>query len=525
MALPASLPFVRLLLAVLAPLLLHITFTAADASSSPKVIGLDFHRRVAQTTPQLNSAARLGRRQDIVSATLDNLEITYLINITVGIPPQPFSVLLDTGSSDLWVPSVLSDACYESEISCHILGAYDRSRSDTGELIVQDAFQIQYQDNSQVLGDYINETVAIGEAEIQNLTLGVATQATRPLGVMGIGYNAGESIARSDPDSAYPNIVQQLKDQGLIRTTAYSLWLNDLYSLTGSILFGGVDTAKYAGPLVALPVQQGPNNTYRDLTVALSSFSVTDDSGKTVYSQENLAVPAVLDSGTTITFLPDDIATDVINGVGAIEDDYLGLIVPCDLAESPAKFVFAFGGSDGPSFPISIRQFVRPIVLEDGSQPEFTDGSGAVCGFGLMSSGGPDEPIVLGDTFLRSVYVVYDLENNLIAMAETKFNATDSDVVEMSGDSIPGVSSTATGVTVTQSYTGFPLRTEARTRSGEAQYTGGHRTPTFDFGTPTSTSSGGVTALGPPRVQANTLLSGFALMVSLILGGSLVLMR
>lgn len=41
----------------------------------------------------------------------------------------------------------------------------------------------------------------------------------------------------------------------------------------------------------------------------------------------------------------------------------------------------------------------------------------------------PSGDIILGDSFLRSAYVVYDLVNNPAAMAQTKFNTTDSEVV------------------------------------------------------------------------------------------------
>ena len=79
------------------------------------------------------------------------------------------------------------------------------------------------------------------------------------VGIMGIGYKAGESISASiaagEGGQLYPNVINVLKDQGHINQLAYSLWLNDLDSLTGSVLFGGVDTAKYHGELIALPVQ------------------------------------------------------------------------------------------------------------------------------------------------------------------------------------------------------------------------------------------------------------------------------
>lgn len=78
------------------------------------------------------------------------------------------------------------------------------------------------------MGDYINDTLAIGNTVIKQMTMGLAIQASNPQGIMGIGYDADESIAEQDPESIYPNVISQLKDQGYINTLAYSLWLNDL---------------------------------------------------------------------------------------------------------------------------------------------------------------------------------------------------------------------------------------------------------------------------------------------------------
>ncbi|KAL6721526.1 hypothetical protein ACLMJK_000630 [Lecanora helva] len=494
-----------------------ITNVGSSPQASPKVLSLDFHKQVPRNTPTLN---RLRKRQKTVSVDIDNAQIAYLINMTVGTPPQPFSVQLDTGSSDIWIPSVDSDACFQRPDACDALGAFDPSRSSSFKDIGRDEFQIQYQDNSAISGDYIVETLVVGKTTVRNLTMGLATQASRPFGIMGIGYTADESIASDDPDQIYPNIVSQLKNQGAINTLAYSLWLNDLDALTGSILFGGVDTAKFHDGLTVLPVQKSSNNSYTDFTVALSSVSVTDSTGKTAFSQDQLALPVILDSGTTATYLPDSIVNPISSGVGVEYDPDLGPIVPCSLSGSPAKVNFAFGGNGGPTIAVDLGEFVTPIYLEDGSQPHFRDGSGAVCGFGLLSS--ETGPILFGDTFLRSAYVVYDLTNNQIGMAPTNFNATAANVVEISGSSIPSATATATGVAVTQTYTGIPQQTLEATKKGGAQETGGRHSPTFNLGG-SATGKSAAVPLGAPRIEATTMVTGLVCLLSFVMGSTLML--
>ncbi len=147
--------------------------------------------------------------------------------MTIGTPPQLFQVQLDTGSSDIWVPSTRSDICSQGEDACPA-GAFDSSRSSSFNDIARDAFSISYQDNSGVTGDYFSDIVGIGNVALKNITMGLATSASRSEGIMGIGYDADESIVSSDPDLTYPNIIHQLKNEGVIDTLAYSLWLNDL---------------------------------------------------------------------------------------------------------------------------------------------------------------------------------------------------------------------------------------------------------------------------------------------------------
>ena len=55
---------------------------------------------------------------------LDNSHLrgSYYANITVGTPPQPISVILDTGSSDLWILAKTADVCLDPSIIQQPLG-------------------------------------------------------------------------------------------------------------------------------------------------------------------------------------------------------------------------------------------------------------------------------------------------------------------------------------------------------------------------------------------------------------------
>jgi hypothetical protein len=257
-------------------------------------------------------------------------------------------------------------------------------------------------------------------------------------GVLGIGYTTNEAQIAVNGKS-YSNLPQAMVDDGLINTAAYSLWLNDLDANTGSILFGGVNTDKYTGELETLPIQR-EGGEFREFIIALTGLSLSNSSVSKSYSSNTLPIGVLLDSGSSLTYLPDSLVQSIYTDVGVTFDSSTGTpYVPCSLMDQATNLNFTFST---PSIPVSLRELVLPA----GSGLAFPDGTPA-CVFGIVPAGSGNS--VLGDTFLRSAYVVYDLASNQISLAKTNFNSTTDNILEIGTGtaSVPGATAVSNPVT------------------------------------------------------------------------------
>jgi len=123
--------------------------------------------------------------------------------------------------------------------------------------------------------------------------------------------------------------------------------------------------------------------------------------------------------------------------------------------------------------------------------------------------------VILGDSFLRSAYVVYDLENNEIAIAQAVLDAisTSNILTIPSGTGLPGVSSTATLILPANSATATAPPAGATTAVATETTL---PSPTFNLGSAatapaastSSSSSSGVSATFVPGPWAMGLLLG-----------------
>ena len=393
-------------------------FCLVTVSASPAVFSLDIQRQSAHSQLQ-----PLHNRRSTVSTTLIQIsEKLYLTNVTVGTPPQNVQLFVDVNAADTWVNTPVSAFCAKASNNCAEYGIYAPNSSSSYQY-VNSNFSLTYSDGTGESGDYVTDVISIGGNSVQGLQFAIAYNSTAvstsPYGVLGLGYPVQEVQVTQNHAQPYPNLPQAMANKGMINSNAFSLWLNDLSASTGSLLFGGVDTAKYTGDLRTIPIV--PRTTSNaDLIVPLTDIHFGDDA---VFSSQNLT--ATLDSATTLTYLPKNATNKLYDLVGAKLDSSLGVAtIDCSQANIDITLDFTL------SWPV-VNVTMSELVIRD------TDDSQSACYFGVLAA--PDDSTaILGDTFLRSAYVVYDLSNNELSIARTRFNVTTSTIVEIT-NSINGV--------------------------------------------------------------------------------------
>ncbi|OCT50704.1 putative aspartic-type endopeptidase opsB [Cladophialophora carrionii] len=412
-------PAVVAVAAALSAPLVSAIHLAPRSEASPRTLSLPIERR---HVPDIlaHERARLRKRQTsgTVEQTLDNDQSLYYANITLGTPAQSLRLHIDTGSSDLWANTASSSFCLARTDNCEG-GTYSSAQSSTYRL-VNDLFNISYVDGSAAVGDYVTDTLGFGGVTLTDFQFGIGEVSSSSQGVLGIGYMSNEvQVQRANLDP-YPNLPQALVDAGHIASNAYSLWLNDLDASTGEILFGGVNTEKYEGELATLPILS-EGGEYFELSLALTGVT---NAGSDLSSSSSFPTAVLLDSGATLTYLPNDITQEIYNSVQAVyQSDVGAAYAPCALASSSATIDYSFSG-------VTIKVPYNELFLSAGTnnfgQPiTFTNGEEA-CLFGIAPA--QSGMAVLGDTFLRSAYVVYDLSNNEISLAQTVFNSTTDNI-------------------------------------------------------------------------------------------------
>jgi hypothetical protein len=184
-----------------------------------------------------------------------------------------------------------------------------------------------------------------------------------------------------------------------------------------------MDTEKYQCELTHLQLypSNDPNNV-TEFVVALSSVTAVSPSSSDKIGSTAFPMHVLLDSGTSLTRLPQDLVNEIYNEVGATFDSNGNPLVACTQSSSKSYFSFGFGGPNGAVVNVYMSDLVIPGAVGKLSGNSNCGEDASLFGIFPVDSKSTTQHLILGDIFLRSAYVVYDL-------SPTVFNATSSNVV------------------------------------------------------------------------------------------------
>jgi Eukaryotic aspartyl protease len=129
-------------------------------------------------------------------------------------------------------------------------------------------------------------------------------------------------------------------------------------------------------------------------------------------SAVNNGPATLLDSGTTLSFVPQDVFQEMVSlfslTYNSQGDVWLGL---CSLATENIQLEFGFGVGPQVTITVPASEIVRPFA---------GDSTGTNCQFGFQN-GGTNTLFILGDTFLTSAYAYYDFGAATISLAQANW--------------------------------------------------------------------------------------------------------
>jgi len=319
------------------------------------------------------------------------LNAQYFSEITIGTPPQSFKVVLDTGSSNLWVPS---SGC--GSIACYLHTKYDSSASSTYKKNGTE-FEIRY-GSGELSGFVSQDTMTIGDLKIKDQIFAEATEEPglafafgRFDGILGLGYDT-ISVNKIVPP------FYEMINQGLLDEPVFAFYLGDTNNGEGDeseAIFGGINKDHYTGKLTEIPLRR---KAYWEVDLDAITF------GDATAELDNTGV--ILDTGTSLIALPTTLA-ELLNKEMGAKKSYNGqYTVECEKRDSLPDMSFTLSGYN---FTITPYDYILEV---QGS---------CISSFMGMDIPEPAGPLaILGDAFLRKWYSVYDLGKNSVSLAAAK---------------------------------------------------------------------------------------------------------
>ncbi|RDL41713.1 uncharacterized protein BP5553_01692 [Venustampulla echinocandica] len=346
-----------------------------------------------------------GQRGTVTSVNKNN--DAYWVS-PVDIDGQIVNLIFDTGSSDLWV---FSTELSTNSSSGH--NVFSPLKSPSWKLLPNETWDTEYGDGSYASGLVGLNKVSIGGAVVESQAVEIATNVSASFsnlesdGIVGLGFTNGNTVVPNQQKTFFDNIAGDLENP--------VLGVSLRHDGPGHFNFGFLDKRWYTGKI-----------WYADIDT-IDGWWAFNATGYGIGRHFNSTVtPAIMDTGTSLMVMSDDIVVPYYSQVAGATNGTSGYVFPCE-SKLPS-FTLRIGSGGIFTVPAEYMNFglasaVNTTVLAsrgDGTPPSnSTDNS---CYGSLQSSqtSGEDSLNILGDVFLKSTFVVFDMRGPKVGIAHRR---------------------------------------------------------------------------------------------------------
>ncbi|KAK3987659.1 putative endothiapepsin precursor, partial [Cladorrhinum sp. PSN332] len=307
----------------------------------------------------------------------------WIISASIGTPPQKFNLDIDTGSSDLWVFSILLP---KEEINGQRL--YNPNVSSSAVEMKGYTWDCEYGDGSHSSGVVFQDTVDIGGVTVKGQAVEIASTVSAQFtkdsnldGLVGLGFGKLNSIQPQEQKTFFESAVAGGGVEGGFFTADLK------HNASGKYNFGWIDDQAYTGNITYVPV----DNTEGYWMWTSPGFAI-GPIPKTGINKT--AIRGITDTGTTLLLLPDTVVDLYYSKIKGAQwsDEFEGYVFDCDVTGLP-DFTFGVDGTRAITVP---AEYIN-----------YADNGDGTCYGAIQSSSGLGFSI-FGDIAIKSAFVVFD---------------------------------------------------------------------------------------------------------------------
>mmetsp|Transcript_8309 Transcript_8309/g.18615 ORF Transcript_8309/g.18615 Transcript_8309/m.18615 type:complete len:439 (+) Transcript_8309:97-1413(+) len=397
-------------------------------SHTPPTMMVSSSSAVATSRKLIRGAPQKQKEEGVVLHDLKNAQ--YYGVLKIGSPAQEFQMVFDTGSSDLWVPST---TCTTKSSNCSAKKAFDSTASTSYAEVAEGAkndFNIVY-GSGPVTGKYgVDEITLADDYTVKKQTF-AQVDATDGLGqvylhakfdgILGLGF---DTISRNP---GVNTLIPNLKEGKVLDQAVFAFYLGD--ESDGELAIGGYDENRMQGEITWVDLIYP---AYWLVEMGQIKF------GDTVISKGKSG--GIMDTGTSLIYGPQAQVMPIAKSVGAQFVPQVGLfMVKCGTVLPDLEFTIGGKALKIPGDKLLIKDdsgkycFMGMAVMQFAEDSE-VDTLGEeleekVVGEMKNLAGAPVTPVppqyqgntwLMGDSFLRQFYSIYDYTNKKFGMADLK---------------------------------------------------------------------------------------------------------